>query len=100
MVEESHAVDREGKKPENSERTREPRTWLALYGFLFVSIGLAAYFFGVALGPIRWMLLDPPLFRQIDAAIVWYSGIPLVAYAWLGVCAGGRGRRRRHRGAR
>ena len=79
MVEENHAVGREGKKPENSERTREPRTWLALYGFLFVSIGLAAYFIGVALGPIRWALLDPPQFRRIDAAIVWYSGIPLVA---------------------
>lgn len=79
MVEESHVVAREGKKSENSERTREPRTWLALYGFLFVSIGLAAYFFGVAVGPIRWALLDPPLFRQIDGAIVWYSGIPLVA---------------------
>jgi hypothetical protein len=79
MVEQSKTVDREGKKTENPVKAREPRTWLALYGFLLVSIGLAAYFVGVALGPIRWMMLNPPLFLKIDGAIVWYSGIPLVA---------------------
>ncbi len=79
MVEESKAVDREAKKTGNPEEAREPRTWLALYGFLFVSLGLAAYFLGVALGPIRWMFLNPPLFLYIDGMIVWYSGIPLVA---------------------
>jgi Glycosyl transferase family 2 len=54
-------------------------TWCALYGFLLVSIALAAYVFGVALGPVRWLLLNPPLIRHINEAIVWYSGIPLVA---------------------
>jgi hypothetical protein len=78
MVEESKTADREGKT-DHPAKAREPRTWLALYGFLLVSLGLAAYFLGVALGPIRWMMLNPPLFRKIDADIVWYSGIPLVA---------------------
>lgn len=58
-------------------------TWCALYGFLLVSTALAAYVFGVALGPVRWLFLNPPLFRQINAAIVWYSGIPLVAGSLL-----------------
>ena len=79
MVDASQAAERDGKKNENPEMPRESRTWCALYGFLLVSIALAAYLLGVALGPIRWMLLNPPLFRQIDAAIVWYSGIPMVA---------------------
>jgi hypothetical protein len=78
MVEKSPSVDREGKKAEAPEPTRESRTWCALYGFLLVSIALAAYLLGVALGPIRWMFLNPPLFRQIEGAIVWYSGLPLV----------------------
>src|SRR5438270_7447197 len=57
-----------------------PRTtWFALYGFLLVSVAFAAYAGGVALGPIRWMFLDPPLFRRLNEAVVWYSGIPLVA---------------------
>ena len=62
------------------ENGRDPKTtWCALYGFLLVSIALAAYVFGVALGPVRWLLLNPPLLRHINEAIVWYSGIPLVA---------------------
>ena len=62
---------------ENGRDTKT--TWCALYGFLLVSIALAAYIFGVALGPVRWLLLNPPLLRHINEAIVWYSGIPLVA---------------------
>ena len=58
-------------------------TWFALYGFLLVSIALFTYVGGVFLGPIRWLFLDPPLFRRINEALIWYSGIPLVAGAML-----------------
>ena len=54
-------------------------TWCALYGFLLVSVALSAYVIGVALGPVRWMFLDPPLFRRLNEDLIWYSGIPLVA---------------------
>ena len=54
-------------------------TWCALYGFLLVSLALSAYVIGVALGPVRWMFLDPPLFRRLNEDLIWYSGIPLVA---------------------
>jgi len=67
--------------PENRRATRT--TWCALYGFLLVSIALAAYAFGVALGPVRWLFLNPPLFRQINGWLVWYSGVPLVAGSLL-----------------
>ncbi len=53
-------------------------TWFALYGFLLVSLAFAAYVIGVLLGPVRWLFLDPPLFRQINEELVWYSGVPLV----------------------
>lgn len=53
-------------------------TWCALYGFLLLSLALAAYVFGVALGPVRWLLLNPGWLREVNEAIVWYSGIPLV----------------------
>lgn len=53
-------------------------TWFALYGLLFVSFALAAYVLGVAIAPMRWLLLDPPGFRKWNEAIVWYSGVPLV----------------------
>ena len=79
MLEESQVAGREGKPVQNQEPPREAKTWCALYGFLLVSIALAAYVVGVALGPVRWAFLDPPLFRQINGAIVWYSGVPLMA---------------------
>ncbi len=53
-------------------------TRCALYGFLFVSIALVAYVVGVTLAPVRWLFLDPPLFRRLNEALVWYSGVPLV----------------------
>lgn len=59
-------------------RNNSLTTWYALYGFLFVSIALFAYVTGVLLGPLRLLLLDPPLFRRINEFQVWYSGIPLV----------------------
>jgi hypothetical protein len=72
------------KKPHIPGDVRAAKTtWCALYGFLLVSIALSAYVFGVALGPVRWLFLNPPLLRHINEAIVWYSGIPLVAGAML-----------------
>jgi hypothetical protein len=59
-------------------RRNSVTTWYALYGFLFVSIALFAYVVGVALAPLRWLFLDPPLFRRFNEDLVWYSGIPLV----------------------
>lgn len=56
-----------------------PRTtWLALYGFLLVSIALAVYALGVSLGPVRLLVGDPAEFRRLNEALVWYSGVPLV----------------------
>lgn len=68
-------------KPQSSIPVKQGQsltTWFALYGFLFVSLALAAYVVGVLLGPLRWLLLDPPLFRRFNEALVWYSGVPLV----------------------
>jgi hypothetical protein len=53
-------------------------TWFALYGFLLISLALAAYTIGVLMGPLRLLLLDPAPFRRFNEALVWYSGIPLV----------------------
>jgi glycosyltransferase involved in cell wall biosynthesis len=41
-------------------------------------LALFAYLVGVALAPVRWLFLDPPLFRKLNEALVWYSGVPLV----------------------
>jgi hypothetical protein len=68
----------EPHKPGSTRRGKSTTTWFALYGFLFISIALFAYMTNVLLGPLRLLLLYPPLFRQINEAIVWYSGIPLV----------------------
>ncbi len=38
---------------------------------------------GVLLGPVRLLLLNPPLFRRINEFQIWYSGIPLVIGAML-----------------
>jgi hypothetical protein len=66
------------RKPNSIGREKPTTTWFALYGFLFVSIALFAYVTNVLLGPLRLLLLDPPLFRRINEFAVWYSGIPLV----------------------
>jgi hypothetical protein len=65
-----------GPDPVLGEKSRA--TWFALYGFLFVSLALAGYVAGVLLGPVRWLLLDPPPFRRFNEDLVWYSGVPLV----------------------
>jgi glycosyltransferase involved in cell wall biosynthesis len=41
-------------------------------------MALIAYVTGVLLGPLRLLLLNPPLFRRLNEDLVWYSGIPLV----------------------
>ena len=74
-----------GKKSTREIPVVARTTWCALYGFLLISLALAAYVFGVALGPVRWLLLNPGWLREVNAAIVWYSGIPLVAGTLL-VC--------------
>lgn len=79
MVDEHQAVE---PAPTAQSRTvirpATRATWCALYGFLLVSLALVAYVFGVALGPIRWLCLNPAWLRQANDAIVWYSGIPLL----------------------
>jgi hypothetical protein len=77
MVDQKRPAEANRPIPEGGRDTKT--TWCALYGFLLVSIAVAAYVFGVALGPVRWLLLNPPLLRHFNEAIVWYSGIPLVA---------------------
>lgn len=80
MVDEPRTAAPAPTEPPRAESRPPTRvTWFALYGFLLVSIALAAYVFGVLLGPVRWLFLNPPLFRQINDAVVWYSGIPLLS---------------------
>jgi hypothetical protein len=66
------------QKPDSIRRGKSTTTWFALYGFLLVSMALFAYVTGVLLGPVRLLLLNPPLFRRFSEDLVWYSGIPLV----------------------
>lgn len=80
MVHENQIAIPTGAKPPVTENRFTTRTtWCALYGFLLVSVALAAYVFGVAMGPVRWLFLNPPGLREINEDIVWYSGVPLVA---------------------
>jgi glycosyltransferase involved in cell wall biosynthesis len=58
-------------------------TWCALYGFLLVSLAFGTYVIGVFLSPVRWLFLDPPAFRHFNEALIWYTGIPLVAGSML-----------------
>ena len=68
----------EVQKPGPASCGKSATTWFALYGFLLVSLALSAYVAGVLLGPLRLLLLDPPLFSRFNEDLVWYSGIPLV----------------------
>ena len=71
------------QKPIPTSRGKSTTTWFALYGFLLISLALFAYVTGVLLGPLRLLLLDPPLFRRFNEDLVWYSGIPLVTGTML-----------------
>ena len=78
LDEKRSASSAEIQKPDSIGRGKSTTTWFALYGFLLVSLALAAYVLGVLLGPLRLLMLDPPLFRRFNEGLVWYSGIPLV----------------------
>lgn len=54
-------------------------TRCALYGFVLVCLALAAYVGAVMLAPFRWLCGDPAMLRQLNAALIWYSGIPFFA---------------------
>ncbi len=71
------------QKPPIAGRRPPVTTWFALYGFLLISLAFFAYVAGVAVGPLRLLIRDPPLFRHINEAVVWYSGIPFVFGAML-----------------
>ena len=58
-------------------------TKCALYGFVLVSAAVLAYIVGVAVAPLRWLVLDPPGLRRLNELIIWYSGVPLVLGALL-----------------
>lgn len=58
-------------------------TRLALYGFLLVSVAAAMYIVGVALAPLRLILLNPPSLLRFNEDLVWYSGMPLFAGALM-----------------
>ena len=85
--ERASAVDQRGRVSIDLAATRAgsktTATKCALYGFLLVSLAFAVYVGGVALGPLRWLFLDPPLFHKLNAYLIWYSGIPLVIGALL-----------------
>jgi hypothetical protein len=84
MVDEPKAAAPAPTKPTGAEvRPAVRATWCALYGFLLVSFALAAYVFGVLLGPFRWLCFNPAWLRQLNDEIVWYSGIPLLSGALL-----------------
>ncbi|MDR3377407.1 MAG: glycosyltransferase family 2 protein [Verrucomicrobiae bacterium] len=99
MVDEHQAVAPAPTEPPRTEiRPANRATWCALYGFLLVSVALAAYVFGVLLGPVRWLCFNPAWLRQANDAIVWYSGIPFLSGTFL-ICWDllGEVRRRRAR---
>ena len=54
-------------------------TRCALCGFLLVSLAVFLYVVGVVVAPLRWLFLDPPALHRLNAAVIWYSGIPLMA---------------------
>jgi hypothetical protein len=79
MKDDNQAVVLPTGKAENAAGPYDTKvTWCALYGFLLVTIAFTTYFLGVIVGPLRLLLFDPPLFRRINAEVVWYSGIPMV----------------------
>lgn len=49
---------------------------LCFFGALLTLFGLAAYFLGIALSVVRLILGLGEPFREWNAAILWYSGVP------------------------
>jgi len=98
MVDEHQpVVPAAAEKPGTENRPVTRTTWCALYGFLLVSLALAAYVFGVAIGPLRLLLFNPAWLLRVNEAIVWYSGIPLLSGTLL-ICWDLFGHVRRSRG--
>jgi glycosyltransferase involved in cell wall biosynthesis len=54
------------------------REKLALYGILLSIIGVATYLLGVVIAVPRRLLLGAEGFLQVNEALVWYSGIPVL----------------------
>jgi hypothetical protein len=61
---------------------RQPR--LLLYGVVLVVLGFITYTVGVLLGPPRIVLGWNAEFLELNEAIVWYSGVPIVLGLLLG----------------
>jgi hypothetical protein len=59
-------------------KTTVRQTRLLLYGVVLVVLGFITYTIGVLLGPPRIILGLSAQFLQLNEAIVWYSGVPIV----------------------
>jgi cellulose synthase/poly-beta-1,6-N-acetylglucosamine synthase-like glycosyltransferase len=58
---------------------------LFFLGSLMVLSGLGVYFFGILFSMVRLLLQLEEPFRSVNAAIIWYSGLPTT----LGICLAG-----------
>lgn len=58
------------------EQTRSKDVPLFFFGSLLIFLGIAIYFFGMFFSIIRLTLHLGEPFRDLNQAIVWYSGIP------------------------
>ncbi len=54
------------------------REKLALYGIVVSIVGVMVYLAGVLMALPRRLLFDSPALLQINEALVWYSGIPVL----------------------
>ena len=54
------------------------REKLALYGFIFAILGVFTYLVGVLIAIPRRLLGGGDLILQVNEALVWYSGIPVL----------------------
>jgi hypothetical protein len=53
-------------------------TPFALFGFVLIVGSVASYLLGVFIAVPRRLLFTDPIFLEINEAIVWYSGAPLM----------------------
>jgi hypothetical protein len=58
---------------------------LFFLGSLMILSGLGVYFFGILFSMVRLLLQLEEPFRSLNAAIIWYSGVPTT----LGICLAG-----------
>ena len=64
---------------ERLARKPTPHPPLLLYGVVLFCFGIAAYLFGVLLVFPRYLLDMNRWLEPVSQAIVWYSGVPIVA---------------------